>query len=149
LRSGQSPHEVAASIGISSAEYYDLEGFDDLENAIDLGKIKDLASVLEIRPAALFSEEIPDEKIGPTELASRLEKLMRDQKTDLPQAENIIGWTLGPFVQEPESAILAWNVTCLQDVCRALNCDWLAVLNGIEAQERPSRSGQAANLPLW
>lgn len=129
---GLNPHDLAKAAGISSAQYYDLEGFDDLENAISLGHIAALASSLKIKTSALFCDETPSEIITPIALASDLNAFMARRKIAVSEAGNEIGWALEGFVDDPNTAVLKWNVTCLRDVCSALGRSWLAVLNGID-----------------
>jgi transcriptional regulator with XRE-family HTH domain len=135
------PHELARAIGISSAAYFDLEGFDDLENAISLGRIAALARLLGVKASALFSNEEPSQVIAPDTLASHLKTFMTLQKITVSEAGDEMGWALETFVDDPNWVILEWNVTCLRDVCRVLDCNWLAALNGIEQNPTGPRVG--------
>ena len=132
-KGGIEPLALAAASGISGPEYYDLEATDDLENSIDLDHLKRLSSALNIRLATLFSPNVPDDRISPTDLRSLLEEKIKSRHVELSQFEDEVGWELAAFMEYPESALLRWNMTCLYDVCRALGCSWVAVLNGVDS----------------
>ena len=128
---GISPADVAAAAGISKAAYYDLESYGDLENSISLEKINALSALLNIQPYELFSSGSVSERISPNDLAVLLEKSMKKRGISLSQMEEETGWALNSFVQKPATAIQAWNIKALQDVCKAAGCKWLSVLNGM------------------
>ena len=130
-RVGLEPLALAAASGISVQEYYDLEATDDLENCIELYRLRRLAAVLRVRLVELFSFSVPEEEISPTALRSILERHMKTKSVELPQLEDEIGWELLPFMNDPQ-ALLQWNMTCLYDVCRVLGCSWVSVLNGLD-----------------
>lgn len=133
-RAGFAPSEVAAVIGISVPAYFDLEGDDDLETSISLQEIKALATFLKIDAASLlFAEEQSEAAISPRELAGSLRTLSESRRVALPRLEEEIGWSLEEFLRNPDVGIRGWNLICLRDVCRAVNCSWAAALNGVES----------------
>ena len=121
---GLTEHEIAASVGISSAEYYDLEAYDDeLFMTLSLSQAKAVLDRLGLRFAQVGGDRVPRTDLlcdtGFSFLRERLMARLGETNEDIAELEQKIGWGLQNFLEDPKAA-WDWNMDCFADVVQAL-----------------------------
>jgi transcriptional regulator with XRE-family HTH domain len=129
---GIAPAELAASAGISLAEYYDLElQEDELHMGASIETIARVAHRLGVKPSSFF-EGMASRQISLHELASGIAEHVTQTGRSLGELEENVGWSLAGALETP-SRFLDFPAVGLRDVCSPLGVNWLDVLDGIFA----------------
>jgi len=129
-RTGKAAHEIASAVGLSDAEYRDLEMFDDeLITAPSLEEIKRLADIFGVPTAALFVDEpiAIAHHVSYAELVERVNARLA-AGTSREAFEDEIGWELAAFFESEARARSFYGVEFLKALCRHLDVWWMAAL---------------------
>jgi hypothetical protein len=128
---GRTPQEMAKIASLNVPSYYDLEWCDDeIFRCLNLDELQAICKELRIVPRDLFTGEHAGggaNAISFDFLAKQVSHYLEEQKMSQASFEDMVGWELGEFLQNPQAAN-KWNIDCLQDICRPLKIDWLDVL---------------------
>ena len=131
-KAGKSREEMAQSLGISSASYSDLE-LDDKELLLALS-LRTIEKMCDIFGIGLIDLLADDKQLFRLPAPLSFEQLVEMIKVHMAargmtrqQFEDECDWYLPAHLADPETI---WNqpVMFLQDVCRCLGLDWLAVV---------------------
>jgi transcriptional regulator with XRE-family HTH domain len=129
-RTGKAADEIASAVGLSDAEYRDLEMFDDeLITAPTLEQIKKLADAFGVPAPALFADQpvaVPH-RVSYAELLYRVNAhLAAGMSREAFEEE--IGWELAAFFEGEARTHSFYGVEFLKALCRHLNVWWMAAL---------------------
>ena len=132
-RAGMSPVEVAGRLGLSSAEYADLEAYDDEAfTSISIEMVCRLADLLGVAPFLLVvppgASVQPPTPVATARLASSLDSQMRERSEQLETLSTRLGWDVEEILSDPRSTWRVCNLDCLQDLCGSVGLSWLGVL---------------------
>jgi len=123
-RLGLSQDEVAVRSGMSSAEIWDIEAFeDDLTCSHSPKEVQKLCQVLGIRPIDLFGSDITEDPVSAGDLVKRIHAECASRGITLEQFADIVGWHLSACIAPPEKLLADMTVDGLKWLCRELRID--------------------------
>ena len=129
---GLTQDEVAARWGQQPSMYWDLELFDgEAFTVISLHELQRLASVLQTSVNLLLFGEEPQRPLPiaiHADAVARLEARMAQEGLSAEQLSDRIGWDVAPLFADPV-ALGDLPIVGVWSVCRAVDVDWVAVLN--------------------
>ena len=130
-RKGWSEHEAAAQVQLSSSAYYDIELCeDDLTTCYSLSEISKTCKALDLHPHDLFCNE----HLSPStidEVIANIKKHCAQNQISISKFEDIVGWHVESYLTNPKTALEAWNLDCLKDVCSELQMNWQNIISGL------------------
>lgn len=128
-RLGLSPDEVAKQSGVSSAEIWDIEAYEnELTFCHSPRAVQLFCRILRIQPVDLFGGVASGPAISPAELVELIREECRVRQVTLVQFEDVLGWRLTESMEPAERLLEDLTVDGLQWLCRALRVDWLRVI---------------------
>ena len=128
-RLGLSPDEVANKSGVSSAEIWDIEAYEnELTSCHSPRAVQLFCRILGIQPVELFGGVASGPAISPAELVQLIREECRVRQVSLEQFEDVVGWRLCESIEPAEKLLEDLNVDGLQWLCRELRIDWLRVI---------------------
>ncbi len=108
-KAGLESEAVAEITGINNSWYWDLKAYDDeVTDTLTLKQVTKLAEILSVTPRQLLSEEADTDIAGeviPSELANRIKHFLESKKMGMKEFEDIVGWELALFLDEPEKVL--------------------------------------------
>ncbi len=122
---------VAESLGLTDMAVYDLEAYDnDAFLCISLHQLGTLADLLGVTPVDLVA---PPSSIKPRQmdfptLVHAMQAEMQKNGETIEAYSDRIGWDVASAIVDPLQAWKDWNLDGLQDVCRSVDANWLALL---------------------
>ena len=130
-RVGLSESEIAARLGMTASEYWDIELHDDEAfNVFAIAELAQLADILGVPlDALLFGKnlESPPSRTPYAVIAERLVGVMASECLTVDNLSDRVGWDLAGVLRDPQ-ALDQFNVVGLRDVCRAVGVDWVSAL---------------------
>jgi transcriptional regulator with XRE-family HTH domain len=130
-KSGFSPADVAARVGLPEPWYRDLEAdSDELFSNVSLARLQVLCNTVAIEPLTLLTNQTPvaeERRVGFGQLVDLLNH-WREASGDSVDALSVeVGWNLKDLLIDSEEL---WNFTVdgLRDVCQVVGVDWQAAL---------------------
>lgn len=130
LARGLTPESLASSIGISLAEYRDLEQHPyELHTGASVKSLAQLARLLGVKPST-FYEGTASATLSLDELARRIATHLQQTKESMARLEESVGWELAGALATP-SRFLDFPADGLRDVCAHVGLNWLEVLDGL------------------
>lgn len=141
-RSGMSLDALAVSMEITSQEYWDLEGNEDLYMCLPIRALFKLCKALSISPGDLFSNESEVRNFVslPEELLEHVKRNIQEHHIDLDEFGNRVGWSVTDFAVTP-SKFLDFNIDGMIDICEALGLNWLVSLEHMFKQWEEKTAG--------
>jgi transcriptional regulator with XRE-family HTH domain len=128
-RLGLSPDEVAKQCGISSAEIWDIEAYEnELTSCHSPRSVQLFCRILQVRPTDLFGGVASGPAISPAELVQRIHEECHSRQITLEQFEDVVGWRLSESIEPAEKLLEDLTVDGLQWLCRELRIDWLRAI---------------------
>jgi transcriptional regulator with XRE-family HTH domain len=128
-RLGLSPDEVAKQSGVSSAEIWDIEAYEnELTSCHSPRSLQLFCRVLRVQPVDLFGGVSSGPAISPAELVQRIHEECRSRQITLEQFEDVVGWRLSESIEPAEKLLEDLTVDGLQWLCRELRIDWLRAI---------------------
>lgn len=126
---GKSPEQVAFSVGVSAATYYDWEwGEGDISSTASLEELAKLSASLGVSATAIFEDPpCQGQRVSPDELGRKIRLHLDRTGTTVAEFEDRVGYEIEPALRNSEE-VLKWNVDCLRSVCAELGVDWLSAL---------------------
>lgn len=124
-RLGLSPDEVAKQTGVSGAEIWDIEAFENELTSCHSPRSVQFCRILRVQPVDLFGGVVSGPAISPAELVQRIREECRSRQITLEQFEDVVGWRLGESLEPDEKLLEDLSVDGLQWLCRELRIDWL------------------------
>jgi hypothetical protein len=140
-RKGLSLNQLADELAIPTAHAFDVELHDDeVGMTLDLYQLARLLTLLgltlsEVFPNASFTA---DASKSPNELMNRVLAFCQAEGMQMAEFEDKAGWEIGTFIQNPTTALVDWNVDCLNDVCLAIGEATEPYLKGMMDAEQPA-----------
>jgi transcriptional regulator with XRE-family HTH domain len=130
LARGLTPEALAASAGISLAEYHDLEHHpDELHIAASVETLARIAQHLGVKPSVFYGGTASG-TISLDELVRRILKHLDHAGGSVAELEASVGWDLAAALESP-SRFRDFPADGLRDVCSHVGVDWLGVLDGL------------------
>jgi transcriptional regulator with XRE-family HTH domain len=130
-RAGKTAAEVRSALGMSVANYRDLEGSDDeLTMVVSLAQVRRLALALGVTPPELVAGtklEL-DERISHEQLVARVLEYCRASGITRAELEDVVGWELENFVASEESMLANYPVDFLKHLCEPLQVPWIRAM---------------------
>jgi hypothetical protein len=128
-RLGLSVTEAATAVGVSIGHFRDLEDVDeDLGMTLSLAQFGCLCRLLGLPPHRVLGVPAPRRTVTPAELRTEVREVCRRKRWSLPQFSDHVGWAMQPLIEDPIEAVASWNLHCLQDVCAALEIDYIEAI---------------------
>ena len=130
-RAGLSESDIAARLGMTASEYWDIELHDD--EAFSVFAIAELAHLAELLGVSLevllfgADVEVVPGRTPYRVIAERLATVIASEGVTIETMSDRVGWDLAPVLRDPE-ALGQFNVVGLRDVCRAIDIDWVSAL---------------------
>ena len=126
---GLSHEEVAERCGISTSCVWDIESYDDeLPTCYSAADLRRFCEVLQIRPVELFGDRVIAPPVASAELVQRIYEECRSREITLQQFEDIVGWKLQDFLQQPDRLLASLSLDGLRTLCREVHIEWGRVL---------------------
>ena len=118
---------LAAAIGITEPWCWDLLSYEDeLASTLSLREFLRAASALHASPLSLLPNPVAPagQQHSFAQLAERIARFCSERGITTEQFGDLAGWDVEGFLVAPDTALDAWRLECLQDVCSALGFHW-------------------------
>jgi transcriptional regulator with XRE-family HTH domain len=121
--------DMACQLGVSLAEYGDMESFDDeLWTCVRLETLERLAALLRVQTLWLLAgTERTGNQWTFAELSVFITEFLKREHVALTDFEERVGWLIRDALTTPKS-IGHWNIVQLMDVTNGLGLDWRSAL---------------------
>jgi DNA-binding XRE family transcriptional regulator len=129
---GLSVDDLAQAVGLTSANIWDLESYDnELETCYSPADLGRFSRVLRVAPAELIGGPTAEPSISAAELVERVHQRVSDLGISLEELEERVGWRLSAVMSPPQRLLEDINIDGLRWLCRELGIAWQRVIAGL------------------
>jgi pyridoxal phosphate enzyme (YggS family) len=115
--------------GFSTSAIYDLEQCEgDVEDCYSGVQVAKFCRVLGVRAVDLFAPEFAEAPISVETVVDLIRNECATRKMTVEQFEDVVGWSLAGYLNEPQKLLADMTIAGLQWLCRELRIDWKRVL---------------------
>lgn len=132
LNAGKTIGEMADIMNLTYESYCDLEAYDDeVLTCISLAQLQKICSAFNVSPITLLAGEAKQvagiRRISNHEFTEKIRGYISAQGITISEFEDRIGWHIESLLENPE-LLAELDVEFVQNACREIGIDWLAVL---------------------
>jgi transcriptional regulator with XRE-family HTH domain len=131
LQAGLSENEIARRLGITIHSYCDLESYDyEAFTDLSLKELAELGGILGVQPRVLLlgrEGEGGKQTVTFEDVTAHIAKKVSESGLTADQLGDLIGWDIKPLLGDPLS-LSGYTVEALYDICKVVDCDWVAAL---------------------
>ena len=131
LQAALRENEIASRLGITIDSYCDLELYEyEVFSVISLKELAELGHILGVQPSVILlgrDGEGGEQTVTFEDVTAHIVKKISESGLTADQLGDLIGWDITPLLGDPLS-LWDYTVEALYDVCKVVDCDWVAAL---------------------